>query len=142
VAVVIAGIGYQGRSADELVARLRSAGIELLIDVRELPWSRKAGFSKTQLAAILGAAGIDYVHLRAAGNPKRNRAAAATPAASLAGYRAHLLAHSAVLDEIRALAEARPAALLCYEAEHDQCHRSVILDVLAERGADVEVRRL
>jgi hypothetical protein len=34
-------IGYEGRTIDELVDRLRAAGIERVVDVRELPLSRR-----------------------------------------------------------------------------------------------------
>ncbi|MBN8897184.1 MAG: DUF488 domain-containing protein, partial [Rhodospirillales bacterium] len=46
-------IGYEGCTIDGVVAALRDAGTELLIDVRAVPQSRKPGFSKRQLAAGL-----------------------------------------------------------------------------------------
>ncbi|MBA3393051.1 MAG: DUF488 domain-containing protein [Deltaproteobacteria bacterium] len=45
--------------------------IDRVIDVRDLPLSRRRGFSKTPLATALTAHGIEYVHLRQAGNPFR-----------------------------------------------------------------------
>ena len=39
-------IGYEGRELDEFVARLREQQIEVLIDIREKPASRKSGFPK------------------------------------------------------------------------------------------------
>ena len=66
----IAGIGYQGRTLDELIECLRSASITTLIDVRELPWSRRAEFAKKRLAERLAQEGIRYLHLKSAGNPR------------------------------------------------------------------------
>ncbi len=66
----IAGIGYEGGTVEDVVARLVEAGVDTVIDVRETPWSRKPGLSKTKLRAFLEAAGIEYRHMRAAGNPK------------------------------------------------------------------------
>jgi len=58
-------VGYEGRSIDELVDALRAAGVERLVDVRELPLSRRKGFSKTALGDTLRDAGIEYIHVRA-----------------------------------------------------------------------------
>jgi uncharacterized protein (DUF488 family) len=66
-------IGYERRSPDGLVRDLAGAGVTLLADVRELPLSRRRGFSRTALAAALGQAGLAYVHERALGNPKPYR---------------------------------------------------------------------
>ncbi len=49
----IATIGYEGSTIEDFVAALRHASINVLIDVRELPLSRKKGFSKNQLAGVL-----------------------------------------------------------------------------------------
>ena len=53
-------IGYERASLDDVVGALRAAGIRTLLDVRELPLSRRAGFSKSPLRAALQEAGIDY----------------------------------------------------------------------------------
>src|SRR3954469_10422212 len=52
---------------------LRAAGVRRLVDVRELPLSRRRGFSKTALAAALASAEIEYEHVRELGNPKQYR---------------------------------------------------------------------
>jgi uncharacterized protein (DUF488 family) len=135
--VHIAGIGYQGRSLDDVVAALRAAGIATLIDVRELPWSRRAEFSKKALAERLAREGIRYVHLPSAGNPRAIRKSGAGSAEILARYREHLVRRHAVLDEILAAAGGAPAALLCYEAEAAACHRSVLLEALAARNPEL-----
>ncbi len=56
-----------------MIATLTTAGVELLIDVRERPQSRRAGFSKRMLAASAEAHGIAYVHLKALGTPPEGR---------------------------------------------------------------------
>jgi len=66
-------IGYQGSTPSDLIDRLLGAGVERVVDVRELPLSRRRGFSKSPLAAALTSAGIRYEHVRALGNPKPNR---------------------------------------------------------------------
>jgi uncharacterized protein (DUF488 family) len=131
-------IGYERRTPEELLRELGAAGVSLLADVRELPLSRRRGFSKTALAGALEEAGIEYRHLRALGNPKPYRDAwkRGDAAAGSAGYRLHLAAAG---DDVSALA-ARVAAggvcLLCVEHEAASCHRTLLADALrGELGA-------
>lgn len=69
-------IGYEGEPQAAVIDRLKAAGVEVLVDVRAVAASRRAGFSKTVLGNSLGEAGIDYVHLRPLGTPKAGREAA------------------------------------------------------------------
>src|SRR5665648_290504 len=62
-------IGYEGRTADELPGSVAASGITTVVDVRDLPLSRKRGFSKTALASLLAGSGVGYVHERRLGNP-------------------------------------------------------------------------
>jgi uncharacterized protein (DUF488 family) len=62
-------IGYEERSIDEFISRLKKFHINVLIDVREIPTSRKAGFSKKRLAEFLRSADIEYIHVKALGSP-------------------------------------------------------------------------
>jgi uncharacterized protein (DUF488 family) len=140
--VRIAGIGYQGRTLDDVVETLRRASIAVVVDVRELPWSRRADFTKKRLEERLTRDGIRYVHLRAAGNPRENRKSGASSAEILVRYREHLARAPAVLEEILATAGGEPAALLCYEADPRQCHRSVLLEALARRCPGLAVDAL
>ena len=138
----IAGIGYQGRSLEDVVGALLAGGIAVLIDVRELPWSRRPEFSRKSLAERLARAGIRYVHLPAAGNPRAIRRSGAASAEILARYRGHLARHPGVLDEVVAAAAGAPAALLCYEADVAACHRSVLLEALAAKHPELTIDAL
>ncbi|MBK6650144.1 MAG: DUF488 domain-containing protein [Betaproteobacteria bacterium] len=42
-------LGYEGLTIDAFIARLQAAQVKTVVDVRELPLSRKKGFSKTGL---------------------------------------------------------------------------------------------
>jgi len=55
-------IGYEGADLDLFLGTLVKAGISHVIDVRDVPASRKRGFSKNALAAALNAQGIAYTH--------------------------------------------------------------------------------
>ena len=63
-------IGYEGATQADVIARLKTAGVQTLVDVRAVAASRRAGFSKTILGESLKAEGIGYVHLRGLGTPK------------------------------------------------------------------------
>jgi uncharacterized protein (DUF488 family) len=138
-------IGYEAATQAAVIARLKAAGVAVLIDVRAVASSRRAGFSKTVLAASLAEAGIDYVHLRALGTPKAGRQAvrAGHVAEMEAIYEAHLTEPAAQLQLAEALdiARERPAALLCYEADPAHCHRRIVAERLVAAG-DFEVEDL
>ncbi|HEX3920549.1 MAG TPA: DUF488 domain-containing protein [Caulobacteraceae bacterium] len=138
-------IGYEHATQAAVIDRLKAAGVAVLIDVRAVASSRRAGFSKTLLKNSLAAAGIDYVHLRALGTPKAGRQAvrAGHVAEMEAIYAAHLIEPEAQLQLAEALdiARDRPAALLCYEADPAHCHRRIIAGRLVAAG-DFEVEDL
>ena len=123
-------IGYEGATQAELVAVLKDAGVELVIDVRAVPNSRRPGFSKHILAAGLAEAGIDYVHLKALGTPADGRAAARAGQQALLEriYAAQLETPEAGLETARmiAFAQETPSALLCYERDPAECHRTLL----------------
>lgn len=124
-------IGYEGRSVDDFIAVLLEAGVQRIVDVRELPLSRKRGFSKRALAEALAEHGIEYLHVRAAGNPFRDLRHDIDRC--LAAYREQLRSNPAVLDEVMAALEGTRAALLCVEHDHTACHRSVLAARLVRR---------
>jgi uncharacterized protein (DUF488 family) len=99
-----------------------------VVDVRDLPLSRKKGFSKNSLRTALESAGIGCRHVRAAGNPYRAQKANIEHCLSL--YAAHLDRTPSALDEVDELVEAKRCALLCFEPEACECHRSVIAERL------------
>lgn len=133
-------VGYAGRDLDGFVRTLQEAGVDRVVDVRALPLSRRRGFSKTALRTALEAAGIEYVHLRSAGNPYRDQKGDIERC--LAMYREHLDASPGVLAEVQAALSGHHAALLCVEANHQQCHRSVIADRLQARSPGLRFRHL
>ncbi len=132
----LATIGYEAATQDAVIARLKAAGVELLVDVRAVAASRRAGFSKTVLAASLAEAGIGYVHLRQLGTPKPGREAARKGriAEMTAIFEDHLAEPAAQLELAAAkeLAAERKIALLCFEADHRGCHRKIVAERICE----------
>jgi uncharacterized protein (DUF488 family) len=127
-------IGYEGATQDELVAALQAAGVARVIDVRAVPLSRKPGFSKNILAGGLRKAGIDYVHLKALGTPPAGREAARKGRWEVMNriYAEQLETPEAGADAARmiALAKDKPSALLCFERDPAQCHRTPLREAV------------
>jgi uncharacterized protein (DUF488 family) len=131
----LATIGYQAATVRSFLDALREAGVELLVDVRAVASSRRPGFAKSRLAANLAEAGIGYVHLRGLGTPAEGRAAArAGQYAELRRiFREHLATPGAraELGELADLVRSsRRVCLLCFEADPEHCHRSMVAAAL------------
>jgi uncharacterized protein (DUF488 family) len=125
-------IGYEGSHVKEFVATLQRAGVDTLIDVRDVPLSRKPGFSKASLAAILQTKGIAYIHLRGLGDPKPGREAARAGKYELFRriFQQHMTTSLAQDDLERAikLVSCQQSCLMCFEQDHCHCHRSIVAD--------------
>lgn len=131
-------IGYEQTPARAVLDELQRAGVKLLVDVRAIASSRRPGFSKSQLAAGLDERGISYIHLRGLGTPKEGRLAArAGDMKALSKiYHAHLKTPQAreEMDELAGLVtKAGPVCILCYERDHNVCHRKFIAEIIEER---------
>jgi uncharacterized protein (DUF488 family) len=144
MATEVLTIGYEGLTIRTFIRALKKAKVSRVVDVRELPLSRKPGFSKTALRAALERAGIDYDHRRELGNPKSYRALykAGKTDRGAARYRAHLGngAHWAV-EELADSLKGR-ICLLCVEHDHAVCHRDVIVDELDQLIPNLRVKHL
>lgn len=131
-------IGYEGTDIDTFVETLRVVGIKRLADVRAVPVSRKRGFSKSALRERLTAAGIEYVHLVELGDPKPGRDAARS--GDLTQFRAIYGAHlrrtdaKAALEVLSELVAETATCLLCFERNHECCHRNLITNHPKMRG--------
>lgn len=135
--VGLVSIGYEGRTALELLQELQRLQVAVLVDVRLTPISRKPGLSKTRLGEALRAFGIDYCHLPALGNPKDNREPFWTGDVSLGCIRfSELLTRpqaTSAMDQLEAYARDCLTAVLCFEREHERCHRQVIVGEVSAR---------
>ncbi|VIO76708.1 DUF488 family protein [Bradyrhizobium ivorense] len=132
-------IGYEQTPSKAVLDELEQAGVKLLVDVRAVASSRRPGFSKSALAAGLDERGISYVHLRGLGTPKNGREAARSGKYDVLEkiYTAHLKTAQAKeeLDELSALVKTSgPVCILCYERDHQHCHRRWIAEIIEERN--------
>ncbi|MEO0080742.1 MAG: DUF488 domain-containing protein [candidate division WOR-3 bacterium] len=138
--------GYEGRTTDEFIAVLKQEKVAVVADVRQLPLSRRRGFSKSALATFLPLNGIQYVSLRELGTPVAVRKQYRMTGSFEELARQYLAYVATVDDSVESLyqmAVAKPCCLLCYERDPKQCHRSLLALVLAGRnGHQFVVRHL
>lgn len=131
-------IGYEGSDLRDFLASIAAVGVCQVIDIRDVPLSRKRGFSKNALAEALESAGISYVHLKKLGDPKDGRMAARR--GDYEGFRRIYEEHLAGLDAQSALATAALLAdehvscLLCFERDPRHCHRTIVAAAMARSG--------
>ena len=133
-------IGHSTRSFGEFEAMLHSFNIELVVDIRSYPGSRKfPQFNKEALEVSLPQTNIRYVHLKALGG-RRNT----TPDSKNTGWRhaafrgyADYMETGAFKDGIKELVKSaliQRTAYMCSEALWWRCHRSMVSDYLKVSG--------
>jgi uncharacterized protein (DUF488 family) len=130
-------IGYEGTSPREFLSKLRTAEVTTVVDVRELPLSRKHGFSKTALSEALAIAGIGYMHMRELGCPKEIRVRYRNDGdwtAYTSAFLRYLGTQKASVAELATLCGTTSVALLCYEADPAQCHRTYVAQAVVRAG--------
>ena len=135
-------IGYEGLDIDAFMSLLIENDIETVMDIRELPLSRKPGFSKKALSNFLSLSGLEYVHLAALGCPKSVRDRYREDgnwSRYCDGFLTHLKAQQMAIAELSESAQFSNCALLCYEADFNFCHRSMVANAVRDTcGAKIE----
>jgi len=115
---------------------LIDAGVDVLVDVREKPMSRKVDFRKGALSERCAAAGILYVGETRLGSTAGQREGlheSGDLSAFFRKYRAFARRYRReALAEIADVCLTKTVALMCYERAHDECHRMVVADLLAD----------
>ena len=129
-------IGYEGADIGDFIRTLKSADVQSLVDVRELPLSRKKGFSKRALRDALEAAGIAYIHVRQLGDPKPGRDAARSgnmdEFSRIFGDHMRQDATREALQDLLPVVANGGACLLCFERCHSDCHRSIVANEISK----------
>ena len=138
-------IGHSTRSAQEVIALLQEAGVDLVADVRTVPRSRFNPQFNTDVFPTTLTAGIGYRHMPALGG-LRHRPKGAPPSPNGLWRNEAFQAYSdyaltapfrAALDELRALAREQVCAVMCAEAVWWRCHRRIVADYLLASGETV-----
>jgi uncharacterized protein (DUF488 family) len=133
-------IGHSTRTGEQFLELLRGQEIELLVDIRSYPGSRRyPHFNKEHLAHWLPEHGIEYIHMVGLGGrrqPVKNSPNVAWRHPAFRGYADYMLTdafqHEIEVLEKRALE--KRLAYMCSEAPWWKCHRSLVSDYLKIRG--------
>lgn len=131
-------IGYEGAALDDFLATLVICDVKQVLDVRDVPLSRKRGFSKRALSEALASRGIAYVHLKDLGDPKPGREAARRHdfATFRKIYNRQLASAEGqtALGSAAKLAATATSCLLCFEREFENCHRTIVANALSKES--------
>ena len=136
-------VGHSTRTIEEFIDILRQNQIEMLVDVRHFPGSRKfPHFNKIALHDDLATAGIRYEHLVELGGRRPVRPDSRNVAwrnASFRGYADYMETQPfrEGVDRLLEIARAGRTAIMCSEAVWWRCHRSMIADYLKAIGVHV-----
>lgn len=137
-ALALFTFGYEGLTIGAFIERLLEARVRLVVDVRELPLSRKKGFSKTAFREALASSGIAYEHRPTLGCPKPVRQrykADGDWQIYTHGFLMHLATQKVEIMDLTRVASAKQACLVCYEADFGYCHRTYVARAAHAAGA-------
>lgn len=127
--VTLATLGYEGLAVDRYLETVLAAGVQLVVDVRRIPMSRRPGYSKKRFAESCGAVGLGYIHMVDLGTPRDVLYAYREThdrAEFSAAMNAYLDTQESAIRALADLAASQTACLLCYEADPAACHRRAV----------------
>jgi uncharacterized protein (DUF488 family) len=133
-------IGHSTRSIEDFIEMLQAFKIELLVDIRSFPGSRRfPQFNKENLADSLLTNKIEYVHILRLGGrrtPKKDSKNTGWKHESFRGYADYMETEyfKKGIEELIEIAEKRKTSIMCSEAVWWKCHRSLVADYLKLKG--------
>jgi uncharacterized protein (DUF488 family) len=139
-------IGHSTRTMDEFLRLLKEHDVEILMDIRRWPTSRRCPhFGRASLEASLREEGIEYAWLVGSlGGYREKGLGEASPnkgweSGGFRNYAEHALTEEfrRGLEEVLRLTEGGRTALMCAEKHYWRCHRRIISDHMVARGVSV-----
>ncbi|MBW2201911.1 MAG: DUF488 domain-containing protein, partial [Deltaproteobacteria bacterium] len=123
-------IGYEGLNQKAFLAWLQHYEINVIADVRQLPLSRKKGFSKTSLNESLAKNNIEYISCRELGTSKEMRSKLLSTGdykKFFEEYKNKICDKTEQINELYKIVNSgKKIALLCFEHDAHKCHRKII----------------
>src|SRR5690606_40838241 len=125
-------VGHGTLSAGALADLLRDSGVEVLVDIRSYPGSRRhPHFSREEMARWLPDAGVAYRWEPRLGGRRRPRADSPHVALRNEAFRAYAdhmdtPEFTAALDDLLAGAARQRTAVMCAESAWWRCHRRLL----------------
>ncbi|MEM1672883.1 MAG: DUF488 domain-containing protein [Archaeoglobaceae archaeon] len=121
-------IGYEKLNWGDFIKILKDNGVNCIVDVRLNNFSMRSSYRGKNLAKELGKENIRYIHMPEFGNPYKNT----EDWQKLFTHRISLMPASS-FQKLTELMKEHTVALLCYEKNPLECHRSIIANELVKR---------
>jgi len=141
-------IGYQGMMIDYFIKTLHDNEINIIVDIREKPFSRIKDFSRKNLSNHLVNSNIEYIHLGELGSPQNLRDKVKADhdySYFFEHYKIYLNTQIEVLAALYNLLIDKTVCLLCFEKDWQTCHRKIVAETLAgfkNNGAGIQIVNL
>jgi uncharacterized protein (DUF488 family) len=133
-------IGHSTRAIETFLELLKAHRIELLVDVRRWPSSRRfPHFGRDALTTSLAGEGIAYLWREDLGGyrtPSPDSPNSAWRTGAFRAYADFMLtpAFDGIMEELQSLAEKKRISVMCAEAIPWRCHRQLLADAFLVRG--------
>ena len=137
-------IGHSTRPIVEFIGLIQTHDIQLLADVRTIPYSRhNPQYNQDTLAKSLKGSNIRYQHILPLGGRRKSRPDSVNVGWKNEGFRGYADYMQTqefwnALEDLMATAQRLPVVIMCAEAVPWRCHRSLISDALVIRGWTVQ----
>lgn len=137
---IIYTIGHSTHPLDEFIQILHRYKIQILIDIRSLPGSKKfPQYNIENLQTSLPNAGIEYLHLKNLGGLRKvskNSKNTSWHNASFRGYADYMETEEFTesIQDLEKIASEKTTVIMCAEVLWWRCHRSMISDDLKSEG--------
>ena len=136
-------VGHSTRPFDAFVSLLKSHAIQLIVDVRRWPASRRyPHFNRETLAGSLKTEGIGYLWRGDLGGFRKPAPDSPNSGWRVATFRAYAdfmmtAEFDDIMNEMTQLSRKSSIALMCAEAVPWRCHRQLLADAFTVRGMPV-----
>ena len=140
---IVHTIGHSTRTIETFVELLKAHRVELVVDVRRWPASRRyPHFRREALEESLREQGIDYIWRGDLGGFRKPLPDSQNTAWRVGAFRAYAdfmltAKFENIMNEMEPLSVGRRIAIMCAEAVPWRCHRQLLADTFLVRGFSV-----
>lgn len=130
-------IGYEGISIEQYINKLIKEDVKVLCDVRKNSFSRKYGFSKSQLKMACEGVGIEFIHIPEVGIISDKRKELNTQKdydLLFEEYKSSVIPNTLNQQEVilDLIVKKHRVAITCFEKDICQCHRKHLAEAICK----------
>jgi uncharacterized protein (DUF488 family) len=132
--------GYEGETVESFFSKLKNNKVDLVVDVRQNPFSFKRGFNRSQLEILSRQNDIDYVHIKELGTPipLRKRLKEKNDYQKFfSDYEMFISGYHDIIEDLIELSNTRNICIICFERDHNFCHRKIIANITQELSGNI-----